>query len=122
MGDYVILRVIDNGEPGVLVDEVYYGFTDNAGGEFDDFCTEPQLEDTPEGWGEVMEGNVQVNFYTTPGPPGNGHNGEYRSLGHCISAERRENCVGLRGRGRADCNREVREYCQELFGIPPNPN
>jgi len=121
VGDYIMLRVIDNGEPGVLVDEVYYGMT-SVEAEFNAFCAEPLPEDTPEGWGEVIEGNVQVHFYGAPGPPGNFPSGEYRSLGQCISAQKSENCAGLRGRDRAACNQEVREYCQELFGIPSNQN
>jgi hypothetical protein len=41
----------------------------------------------------------------------------FSSVGECISTLLAENCTGLTGRNRAQCNHEQQAICLEMFGV-----
>lgn len=42
---------------------------------------------------------------------------EFESVGECVSTLIGENCAGLTGRGRAQCNHDQQMTCFDLFGV-----
>ena len=61
VGQYIILKVFDGGQPGVGVDTVFSDFRETLN-EFEDFCHNPDLTSITAEW-DVIDGNLQV-YYT----------------------------------------------------------
>jgi hypothetical protein len=61
VGQYIILKMFDGGQPGVGVDIVFSDIRETIN-EFEDFCRNPELTPINAEW-DVIDGNLQV-FYT----------------------------------------------------------
>lgn len=59
---------------------------------------------------DVLVNDVCPEGHCNPPPP------EFNSLGECISTLIGEECSGLTGRNRAQCNHEQQMFCFDLFG------
>jgi hypothetical protein len=61
VGQYVVLKAFDGGQPGVGVD-IVFSDTRETLNEFEDFCRNPELTSINSEW-DVIDGNLQV-YYT----------------------------------------------------------
>lgn len=59
VGQYVLLKVFDGGEPGIGVDKVFSAVADED--DFNDFCDVPEDADIRAEW-DVIQGNLQVHY------------------------------------------------------------
>ena len=62
VGDYIMLRVIDGGEPGIGEDLVWSGVTDSMQ-VFAEFCNSPSPSSHTGALWQVIDGTLQVHYY-----------------------------------------------------------
>jgi len=60
VGQYVVLKIFDGGQPGIGVDTVFSDIRESLN-EFEDFCRHPELSSINTEW-DVIDGNLQVYY------------------------------------------------------------